>query len=86
MNINQLTEVIKKKLLKNDIIKSLKIEDKTFLHKHHMTNEDDKFHLVLIIESPELKKKNKLFSNRYIFKILEYEIKNYIHSVRILFS
>ena len=85
MNINQLTEIIKKKLEKNEIIKSVEVDDKSYLHKGHKTNDNKKFHLILKIHSSELKDKSKIFSNRYIFKILEYEIKQYIHSLRILF-
>ena len=59
------------------------IEDKSFLHKNHKSNENGKFHIVLSIESNELKKKNKLYSTRFIYKILDNELKNYIHSLQI---
>ena len=85
MNINQLSKIIKKKILDNKIINNVKIEDKTFLHVNHKTNNKGKFHISLKIESEELKKKNKIESNKFIYKILEYEIKNYIHSIQILF-
>jgi len=85
MNINQLSKIIKKKILDNKIINNVKIEDKTFLHVNHKTNNKGKFHISLKIESEELKKKNKIESNKIIYKILEYEIKNYIHSIQILF-
>ena len=85
MDINQLTEIIKIKLLKNKIIKDVEVQDKSHFHKDHATNEDKKFHIILKIVSSDLKNKNKIFANRYIFKILEDEMKNYIHSLRILF-
>ena len=85
MDINQLSEIIKKKILKYEIVESIEIEDNSYLHKGHKTNEDNKFHLVLKISSSKLKKKNKLESNRFIYKILNNEIKSYIHSLQILF-
>ena len=85
MNINQLSKIIKKKILDKKIINNVKIEDKTFLHVNHKSNNKGKFHISLKIESEELKKQNKIESNKVIYKILEYEIKNYIHSIQILF-
>ena len=86
MNINELIETIKKKILSQDCISKVYIEDKSFLHKNHKSNEKGKFHIVLSIESDELKKKNKLYSTRFIYKILDKELKNNIHSLQILIS
>ena len=83
MNINQLIETIEKKILSQDCISKVYIEDKSFLHRNHKSNEKGKFHIVISIVSDELKKKNKLYSTRFIYKILDYEIKNYIHSLQI---
>ena len=83
MNINQLIEIIEKKILSQDCISKVKIEDKSFLHKNHKSNENGKFHILLLIESNELKKKNKLYSTRFIYKILDHELKYYIHSLQI---
>ena len=83
MNINQLIEIIEKKILSQDCISKVNIEDKSFLHKNHKSHENEKFHIVLSIESKELKKKDKLYSTRFIYKILDYELKNYIHSLQI---
>ena len=83
MNINQLIEIIEKKILSQDCISNVKIEDKSFLHKNHKSNEKGKFHILLLIESAELKEKNKLYSTRFIYKILENELKNNIHSLQI---
>ena len=84
MNINELISIVKKKLLEEINIESLQIEDKSFLHKHHSGNQKGKFHLKLIIVSKELKKMNKIESNKKIYKILDIELKNFIHSIQIL--
>ena len=83
MNINQLIEIIEKKILSQDCISKVYVEDKSFLHKNHKSNENGKFHILLSIESIELKKKNKLHSTRFIYKILGNELKNHIHSLQI---
>ena len=83
MNINELIVNVKKKLKKNINIENILIEDKTFLHKNHSGHENDKFHLKIRIESKELKKLNKIESNKKIYKILDEEIKDYIHSLQI---
>ena len=83
MNINQLIEIIEKKILSQDCISKVYVEDKSFLHKNHKSNESGKFHILLSIESNELKKKNKLYSTRFIYNILDDELKNYIHSLQI---
>ena len=67
-------------------IENIKIEDKTFLHKNHKGNQDSKFHLKISIESKELKKMNKIESNKKIYKILNNEIKNFIHSLQLLIN
>jgi len=85
MDINQLSEILKKKILEHKVIKSVEVKDKSFLHKHHKSREVGKFHLLLKIESYELKKKNKIDSNRFIHKIINDEMKLYIHSLQILF-
>ena len=84
MNINQLILIVKKKINKNILLESINIEDKTFLHKGHKTNQDRKFHLKLTIMSQELKKMNKIQSTKKIYSILDEELKKYIHSIQIL--
>ena len=86
MNITKLIAIIKKKLGDQIKIESIKIEDKSFLHKNHPGNQIDRFHIKLTIESIELKEMNKIESNKKIYKILNQEIKNYIHSLQILIS
>ena len=83
MKISELIKIIEKKILSQDCISKVYIEDKSFLHRNHKSNENGKFHIVLSIESNELKKKNKLYSTRFIYKILDNELKNYIHSLQI---
>ena len=83
MNINQLIEIVEKKILSQDCISKVYIEDKSFLHKNHKSYENGKYHIVLSIESEELKKKSKLHSTRFIYKILDDELKKYIHSLQI---
>ena len=84
MNINELIEIVKKKLKKNNEISSINIEDKSFLHKGHPGNQPGKFHLKIIIKSKELNKLNKINRDRKIYKILDQELKIYIHSLQIL--
>ena len=42
MNINQLIETVEKKILSQDCISKVNIEDKSFLHKNHKSNENGK--------------------------------------------
>ena len=84
MNINQLSEIVKKKILNNKVIESVKIEDKTYLHKNHKSNELGKFHLKITLKSEILKRKSKIDSNKLIYKIINKEIKENIHSIQIL--
>ena len=86
MDINELNAIVKKKLLDQINIGSINIEDKSFLHKNHKGNQDGKFHLKIIIASEELKKMNKIESNKKIYKILDQELKEFIHSIQILIS
>jgi BolA protein len=84
MNINQLISIVTKKINKNILLESINIEDKTFLHKNHKSNQDGKFHLKLTIMSQELKKMNKIQSTKKIYSILDEELEKYIHSIQIL--
>tara|TARA_B100001057_G_scaffold380447_1_gene386123 strand:+ start:266 stop:526 length:261 start_codon:yes stop_codon:yes gene_type:complete len=86
MDINQLIAIVKKKLLHEISIENIKIEDKSFLHKNHSGNQKGKFHLKIILVSPELKKISKIDSNKKIYKILEKELKESIHSIQILIT
>ncbi len=86
MDINDLTAIVKKKLQDEINIESISVEDKSFLHKNHSGNIKGKYHLKLIIFSNELKKMNKLDSNKKIYKVLDKELKQYIHSIQISIS
>ena len=86
MNINQLIETVKNKLNKNIPCDKIEIEDKSFLHKNHASNDKNKFHIKLIINSKYLRKKNKIESSKEIYKILDEELKKYIHSIQILIN
>ena len=85
MDINQLSKIVKKKILNNELIENVELEDKSFLHKNHKTNNPNKFHIKLKINSEKLKNMSRIESNKIIFKLLDKEIKNYIHSLQILF-
>jgi BolA protein len=84
MNINELIAIVKKKLCDQIIIEKINIEDKSFLHKNHPGNQMGRFHLKIFIQSKELKKMNKIESNKKIYKILDHEMKKQIHSIQIL--
>ena len=86
MDINNLIAIVKKKLTNEILIDKIVIEDKSFLHKNHAGHQQGKFHLKLIIGSNELNNLTKIESNKKIYKILDYELKNYIHSLQILIS
>tara|TARA_Y100000994_G_scaffold186842_1_gene155576 strand:+ start:324 stop:584 length:261 start_codon:yes stop_codon:yes gene_type:complete len=85
MDINQLSEIVKKKILDNKIIENVELEDKSFLHKNHKNNNPNKFHIKLKIKSKTLKNMSRIDSNKFIFRLLDKEIKSYIHSLQILF-
>ena len=85
MDINELIAIVKKKIEKEIIVENIRIEDKSFLHKNHKTNNPNKFHIKLKIKSEKLKSMSRIQSNKIIFRILDHEMKNYIHSLQILF-
>jgi len=86
MDINELIAIIKKKLEEKIKIESIRIEDKSFLHKNHTGNQEGKFHLKVYLESNELKKMSRIESNKKIYKILDEELKMFIHSIQILIT
>ena len=83
MDINQLIEIVKKKIDQEIICENIKVEDKTFLHKNHKSHEKNKFHLKIIIKSKQLNTENKISSTKKIYKILDDELKKHIHSIQI---
>ena len=84
MDINQLQEVVKKKIKQNIKCEKIDIEDKTFLHKNHKNFQIGKFHIKIIISSLHLKQMDKIQSSKIIHKILKNELERYIHSIQIL--
>ena len=86
MYINDLIAIVTKKLQNQINIENIKIEDKSFLHKNHAGNQEGKFHLKISLISSELKIMNKIESNKKIYKILDKEMKESIHSIQILIS
>ena len=85
MDINQLSKIVKKKILNNKIIEEVNLEDKSFLHKNHKSNNPNKFHIKLKIKSKSLNNMSRVESNKFIYKLLDKEMKQYIHSLQILF-
>ena len=75
-----------KKLTDQIGIESIEIEDKSFLHKNHAGNQEGRYHLKIILSSNELKVLSRIESNKRIYKILDKELKEYIHSIQILIS
>ena len=86
MDINKLIAIIKKKLSDQLNIQNIEIEDKSFLHKNHKGNQEGKYHLKLKIISDELKNMNRIESNKKIYKVLDKELKETIHSIQIKLS
>ena len=83
MEIDKLIEVVKEKITKEIVLQKIDVEDKSFLHKNHKNNSSNKFHIKIIMISDELRSKKKIESTQKIYKILEYELKNYIHSIQL---
>ena len=86
MKINELIAIVKNKLQAEIVIQNLKIEDKSFLHKKHKSHQEGKFHLKLTINSEELAKTSKIVSTKRIYNVLDFELKEYIHSIQILLN
>ena len=86
MDINQLILLVKNKIEKNIVVQNIAIKDKTHLHLKHKSHSDGKFHLELKLRSEELSKFNKIQATKKIYKIIDEEMKKYIHSIQILLS
>ena len=83
MDINELIEIVKKKIQSKISVEKISVEDKSFLHKKHKNNSVNKFHLKISIKSKFLIKKKKIESSRQIYKLLDKELKEHIHSVQL---
>ena len=86
MEINNLIKKIENKICNKIKCEKILIEDKTFLHRKHKNFDDKKYHLRIKIESSELKSKRKIESNRYIYSIINQELKNNIHSIQLIIN
>ncbi|MDB2617929.1 BolA family transcriptional regulator [Candidatus Pelagibacter bacterium] len=86
MDINELIAIVKKKLTEQIDIERIEIEDKSFLHKNHAGNQEGRYHLKIIMSSSELKSLSRIESNKRVYKILDKEMKEHIHSIQILIS
>ncbi len=86
MDINELIAIIKNKLQNKIDIESINIEDKSFLHKNHFSDQEGKFHLKITLKSLELKKLSRIESNKKVYKVLDQELKEFIHSIQILIT
>ena len=75
MDINELIAIVKKKLQDQIKIESINIEDKSFLHKNHASNQEGKFHLKINLKSIELKKMNRI--EIYISKLARQVMDNF---------
>ncbi len=85
MDINKISKKIETKLLSDTSIRDVKIIDNTFKHLKHSSHQKGKFHIKLEINSDLLKNKNRVESNKVIYKILSEELKTEIHSLQISF-
>tara|TARA_B100000941_G_C28488576_1_gene546466 strand:+ start:160 stop:420 length:261 start_codon:yes stop_codon:yes gene_type:complete len=83
MDIKQLTQIVQKKISSNLKVEQIVVQDKTFLHKNHKNHKNGKYHIKVIIKSQDLKKINKLENFKKIHRLIDYEIKNYIHSLQL---
>ena len=83
MDINELITIVKKKIQNKITVEKINVEDKSFLHSQHKSNPVGRFHLKISIESNFLRNKKKIDSTREIYKILEIELRNYIHSIQL---
>ena len=86
MDINELIAIVKKKLIDQIDIERIEIEDKSFLHKNHAGNQEGRYHLKIIMSSSELKSLSRIEGNKRVYKILDKEMKEHIHSIQILIS
>ena len=84
MDINQLIEIVKKKINQKISCEKIEIEDKTFLHESHQSHQRGKFHIKLIINSKKFQNMTKIESHRAIFSVLNDEMKNKIHAMEIV--
>ncbi len=61
----------------------LTLEDVSHKHRHHRLNDPDKVHLKLSISKNAFKNQSLIASHRQIYKILQLELTDQIHSIKI---
>ena len=83
MDVNQLIKNINIKIKKNINCEEIKIVDKTYLHEKHSTHQRGKFHFHITIKSDDLKRYTKVESFKKVYKILDKELDQYIHSLQL---
>ena len=86
MEINNLIKKIKKKISSKIKCEKIFIEDKTFLHRKHKNFDPEKFHLKITLNSIKLKSKKKVDANKCVFKILDQELRDHIHSIQLFIN
>ena len=83
MDINQLSEIVKKKIKKKINVQKIIIEDQTYLLLNHAGHDKKKFHIKISIESDYLNKMDRIKRSKIIYNLLNNELKNYIHSIQL---
>ena len=83
MNIDELILNVKKKISDNLVVEKILVFDETKKHQNHKSHTRGKFHLSIEIISSELNKMSKIKSSKLIYKTLDYEMKTYIHSIKL---
>ena len=81
-----LLEQIKRKINKEINPENITLIDNSNLHSKHKSFDKNKYHIKIIITSNYLRTKNKIKSTKEIYKILDEELKKYIHSIQILIN
>lgn len=83
MEVNQLIKNINTKIKKNINCEEIKIVDKTYLHKKHSSHQIGKFHFHITIKSNDLKKLSKVDRFKKVYKVLDQEMDQHIHSLQL---
>ena len=83
MEVNQLIKNINTKIKKNINCEEIKIVDKTYWHKKHSSHQIGKFHFHITIKSNDLKKLSKIDRFKKVYKVLDQEMDQHIHSLQL---
>ena len=76
-------EKIKTKIINKLNPEHILLIDNSNLHVKHKSFDSNRFHLKLIIKSEKLKSMGKINSHKFIFSILNEEMKKEIHALEI---